>query len=69
MIGSGALGEGLEFGQSRHPRLVGGHDLTQHAGRLLAGQATEVDGRFGVPGALKDTTGPVAQGEDVTRAD
>ena len=62
------LGEGLELGQSGHARLVLGDHLAQHARGVLAGQAAQVDGGFGVPGALQDAAGTVAQGDDVARA-
>ena len=57
----------FELGQPGHVGLVGGHDLAQHARGVLARQATQVDGRLGVAGALQDATRAVAQREDVTR--
>src|SRR5581483_6756753 len=43
-------------------------DLAQHAGRVQAGHAGEVDGGLGVAGPLEHATLAVAQGEDVARA-
>ena len=54
----------LEVGHARH-RAVVVDDLAQHAGRVEAGQAGEVDRGLGVAGPLEHAALAVAQREDV----
>jgi hypothetical protein len=49
------LGEALELGPAGHLHAVLGDDLAQHARRVEAGQAGQVDGGLGVAGPLQDT--------------
>ena len=58
--------ERLEVGQPLH-RAVVVHDLRQHAGRVPAREAGEVDRGLGVAGPLEHAALAVAQREDVTR--
>ena len=44
------------------------HDFADNAGRLKAGQASEVDGGFSLPGANQNAAPPGTQREDVARA-
>ena len=45
-------GEGLEVGESAHGAVVV-DELAEHAGGVVAGEAGEVDGGFGVAGAFE----------------
>ena len=57
-----------EVGDAGHrPVLV--HDLADHAGRIEAGEAGEVDGRLGLAGALEHAAGLGLQREDVAGLD
>ena len=55
----------LELGQPGHVRLLVVDDLAQHAGRVQAGHAGQVDGGLGVAGPLEHAALAVAQREDV----
>jgi hypothetical protein len=63
-----ARGEGLQVGRPGHAAVVV-HDLAQHAARLKAGQARQIDGRLGVPAALEHAAGPCPQREHVPGPD
>ena len=47
------VGEALELGRAGHVHLLLVDDLAQHARRIQAGEAGEVDGGLGVTGALR----------------
>ena len=57
-----------QFGHPRH-RAVVVHHLADHAGRVQARQAREVDGRLGLPGALEHAAGAALEREHVARLD
>ena len=59
----------LEVGQPRHLVLLLGDDLAQHAGRVAAGQAGEVDGGLGVAGPLQHAALAGLEREDVAGAE
>ena len=61
-------GEGDEVGQAGHGAILA-DDFATDAGRLEAGQACEVDGRFGVAGAAEHPAGLRPQGEGVPGRD
>ena len=61
------LAELHEVGDAGHGAVVV-DDLAEHAGRVEAGQAGEVDGGLGVAGPLEHAALAVAQREDVARA-
>ena len=61
-------GEGVEFGQASHGSVVV-HNFANDGNRETAGQAGEVNGGFGVSGALEDAAIFGPQGEDVTWLD
>lgn len=61
-------GEGAKFGQTGHGTVVV-HDFADDGYRAAAGQASEVDGGFGVSGSLEDASVFGPQGEDVSRLD
>ncbi len=60
--------EALQLGPASHRLLVGCHDLAQHAGRVAACEARQVDRRLRVARPLEHPSRPVAQREDVARA-
>ena len=60
--------EALQIGQACHVGLLLVDHLAQHAGRVEAGHARQVDGRLGVTGALEHTALAVAKRVDVTGA-
>ena len=59
------VAELLELGQARHVALVLADDLAQDPGRIQPGHAAQVDGGFGVAGAVEHAAFAVAQREDV----
>jgi hypothetical protein len=61
-----ALGEGDQVVAPGHGAVVV-HDLADHARRVEAGQACQVDRRLGVAGAHQDTALPGNQREDMPR--
>ena len=62
-----SLAVGDEVGHAGH-RAVVVHHLADHAGRVQAGEAGEVDGGLGVAGALEHAARLGLQREDVARA-
>ena len=63
-----ALAVGRQVRDARH-RAVVVHDLADHAGRVQAGQAGEVDGRLGLPDALEHAAGLGLEREHVAGLD
>ena len=61
-------GEGAKFGQARHGTVVV-HDFTDDGDRSASGQASEVDGGFGVSGSLEDAAVFGPQRENVAGLD
>ena len=61
-------GEGAKFGQAGHGSVVV-HDFADDGDGAASGQASEINGGFGVSGALEDTSVFGSQGEDVARLD
>ena len=62
------VGEALELGQAGHVHLLVVDDLAQHAGRVEAGHAGQVDGGLGVAGPLEHAALAVARAGRCGRA-